>query len=452
MNLASMIAAAQQRNAQQLQAQASAGLPAIRQFGDVTITPQNAAQYNTSLGEGDQTGTLPGYQQALDDLITQTGGGDQMGSQWTHLSQLFQQPGFADKFFSMYPAARNYVPSYLQSGMVQATGADNGYGSLADIAPMILAIGGGALGAAAGAGAEGASAAGAIGSEGASPMLLADAGTTMTDVGAGYGAGSGSLGGGITPGAAATGIGAGAAGTGLTAGTTASGVGGGALGTGVTGSGTALGTFGSESLYPVLGGTAAAAGATGLGATAGSAGAGAGTTAGAAAGGSALSRILDGSATTGDYADLLGKLGAAGLGAYGANEQSNRLRDIYNDMATKRQPFLDKSVQYMNDPASYAAGPGAANLDAVLRRLSVNGNPANNPTSLGIATQAGLSDWRNAVTGFGNLGLSGEDTRANVATNAATAAGNVYGDIGYGLGAITAPRRNTLGDYLKGLA
>jgi hypothetical protein len=39
-------------------------------------------------------------------------------------------------------------------------------------------------------------------------------------------------------------------------------------------------------------------------------------------------------------------------------------------------------------------GPGAASLDATLRRLSVGGNPIGDPTKLGIATQAGLQNWQ----------------------------------------------------------
>jgi hypothetical protein len=33
--------------------------------------------------------------------------------------------------------------------------------------------------------------------------------------------------------------------------------------------------------------------------------------------------------------NLAGTLGAAGLGAYGANEYSNRLKEIYDDMAVE---------------------------------------------------------------------------------------------------------------------
>jgi hypothetical protein len=165
-----------------------------------------------------------------------------------------------------------------------------------------------------------------------------------------------------------------------------------------------------------------------------------GTTTGAVTGGAAgtaLSRVLDGTGSTADLLTVLGTAGITGLGITGANEQANALTGIYNDMAAKRQPFLDKSLAWMNDPSSYINGPGQTALQGVLRGLSVHGNPIGSGTSLGIATDAGLRDWQNAVTGFGNLGLTGEDTRAQVATGAATAQNSMYGDLGYGIGALT---------------
>lgn len=270
------------------------------------------------------------------------------------------------------------------------------------------------------------------------------------------------LGGGITAGSTASGIGAGATGTGVTAGTTSSGIGGGAVGTGVTGAGTSLGTFGAESLYPVLGGaTTAAAGGSGLGGASGAAGAGAagaaaagsggGTAAGTGAGaGTALSRILDGTATTADYLSVLGTAGATGLGIFGSQQQANALRDIAAQGRADRAPFLNKSLEYLNDPSAYAAGPGATSLNSVLRALSVKGNPMGNPASLELATQAGLSDWRNAVTGFGNLGLAGEDTRASLLSKATGADANALNALGYGVGQITNPP-TSLADILKQL-
>ena len=129
-------------------------------------------------------------------------------------------------------------------------------------------------------------------------------------------------------------------------------------------------------------------------------------------------------------------------------EVQNKIVDVQRDFTADE---LRQATNYLNDPNAYLSGPGQATLDAVLRKLSAtHGNPIDSPTALGIATQAGLADWRDAVTGFGNLGLAGEDTRANLMAGAARADSGIYDALGYGLQQATQPRRG-LGDFLKGL-
>jgi hypothetical protein len=139
----------------------------------------------------------------------------------------------------------------------------------------------------------------------------------------------------------------------------------------------------------------------------------------------------------------------AGLGAFASNQQADAIRELANQSRADRAPFLNKSLQYLNDPNSYATGPGAAMLDANLRRLSVGGNPIGDPAKLGIATQAGLQDWRNSVLGFGNLGLAGEDTRAQLGLGAVQADSNVWNSIGSGIAQLTNPQKS-IEDMLKG--
>jgi hypothetical protein len=62
-----------------------------------------------------------------------------------------------------------------------------------------------------------------------------------------------------------------------------------------------------------------------------------------------------------------------------------------------------------------------------------------------------MRDWRDAVTGFGNLGLSGEDSRNQLYAGAAQSQGDQYNALGYGLGELTRPKRASLSDYLRGL-
>jgi hypothetical protein len=203
------------------------------------------------------------------------------------------------------------------------------------------------------------------------------------------------------------------------------------------GPGTAGGTdFAALGTDPVTG---AAVAGTASGVTGGTVGSTVGTGATAAGTSTALSRVLDGTGTTADLISVLGTAGITGLSVAGANDQANTLHDIYADMTAKRQPYLDTANSWLADPNAYINGPGQAALSGVLRGLSVNGNPMGSGTSLELATEAGMRNWQNAVTGMANLGLSGEDTRAQVATNAANAGGAVYSDIGRGIANLTSP-------------
>jgi len=166
--------------------------------------------------------------------------------------------------------------------------------------------------------------------------------------------------------------------------------------------------------------------------------------------GSTLSNMLGADP---NWVNLLGTLGAAGLGVYGANQQADAFRDIANQARADRAPFLSQATSWLQNPDAYWQGPGKTSLDATLRALSAKGgNPIDQPTSLAIASQAGLRDWRDAVTGFGNLGLAGEDTRAAMLGNAARAEGGIYDSLGYGLGELTRPKRTSFADYLKSLS
>jgi len=170
----------------------------------------------------------------------------------------------------------------------------------------------------------------------------------------------------------------------------------------------------------------------------------------AGAGGAALAGQAGGSPSSGlanslgispETLGLLGIAGATGLGVYGANQQSGALENIAAQARADREPFRQTSLSYLADPQAYISGPGKASMDATLRALSAKwGNPIDQPTALGIATQAGLRDWRDAVTGFGNLGLGGQDSRNQILAGAANAQSGVYDALGYGLRQATQPR------------
>lgn len=169
----------------------------------------------------------------------------------------------------------------------------------------------------------------------------------------------------------------------------------------------------------------------------------------AAAGGSTLANFMNGSGTPADWMNLAGTVGITGLGMYGAGKQADALTDIANQSRADRAPFLGKANEWLSNPQAYIDGPGMASMDATLKRLSASrGNPIDSPTALGLATQAGMQDWRNAVTGFANIGLSGEDSRNSMMAGAAGADAEGLNALGYGIGELTKPKKLTLADVL----
>ena len=209
-------------------------------------------------------------------------------------------------------------------------------------------------------------------------------------------------------------------------------------GTGASGSGAVTGDALAAEIAGLTGSGVATGGALGTGATAGSSGAG---SLGSAAS-SALGRILGGTATAADWGQILGTVGSTALGVYGSNQQSDALTQIANQSRADRQPFLNKSLEWLNNPSSYMEGIGKPALDATLRALSVQGNPLGNPTSLALAGDIANKNWQNAVTGFGNIGLAGQDSRNSLLANAAQSQSGMYDALGYGLNQLTQPKQS----------
>jgi hypothetical protein len=146
--------------------------------------------------------------------------------------------------------------------------------------------------------------------------------------------------------------------------------------------------------------------------------------------------------------DMLLKLAPSLVGAYASGQQADSIRELAEQSRADRAPFLSKSLQYLNDPNSYITGPGSTALDGVLRKLSVGGG-ITDPTKLGIATGAAMNDWRNAVTGFGNLGLAGEDTRANLGMSAINADANVWNALGSGADKVLNPQTSMYDQFKR---
>lgn len=187
----------------------------------------------------------------------------------------------------------------------------------------------------------------------------------------------------------------------------------------------------------------------------------AGTTANTASTGSALSRIIDGTATTADWASLAGSGLSAGLGVLGANQQADAYKDVADKYLALGAPYRDKLS------ASYAPGfnmadqpdfMNALNLgaDAVARATSTKANTFDPGAQMemqkyvsGSLALPQLNTYRSQLGTFGNLGTNVAGT-----TDAASAGqtGSMYNALGYGLGQVTQPQSNTnsmLSDMLR---
>ena len=134
---------------------------------------------------------------------------------------------------------------------------------------------------------------------------------------------------------------------------------------------------------------------------------------------------------------------------FSANQQANTLERLAAENRADRLPYLQASQGYLADPESYVSGPGAAAMKGTLAGLSAKfGNPIGSPTAMAISNEAALRDWRDAVTGFGNMGLSGADTRANLGMAGATADANKWTTLAGGISNVVNPPRS-LADLLR---
>lgn len=263
--------------------------------------------------------------------------------------------------------------------------------------------------------------------------------------GAAFGSGVGATEGGVGAGTGATGIGEGSSSTaatgvapsatqGVVGGSTTGidvgiggGGGGGSVSTGLEGSGAGSGVN-------------ATTGATEIG----------GTSSGP---GTAMSRILDGTATTADWLSVGGNLAGTGLGIAGARNQAN----AFNNLASQYMAFgapsrarYEASMTPGFDPNSIPGYSGAVDTASkgILARLSATGgNPYGNPGGLIEANKQIISGTAlpaidayqrlNAGTG----GYAGFNAAAPGAATAGIGANaGVYNAIGSGLAGLTNPQ------------
>lgn len=209
------------------------------------------------------------------------------------------------------------------------------------------------------------------------------------------------------------------------------------------------------------GGSLASGGSTAGG---GAASAAAGTVGGGSAtagAGSALSRILDGSATSADWLSLAGTGGSTLLGMLGSQQQTQAYKDLakqYMDFGAPSRARFEASMSPGFDVNSIPGYKGAVDTasETLLRRLSATGgNPFGNPGGLIEANKAIISGTAlpayneyarlNANTGFG----SSMNAAVPLQTAAIGSDANSLNALGYGLGQLTQPPKQDLASLLK---
>lgn len=209
-----------------------------------------------------------------------------------------------------------------------------------------------------------------------------------------------------------------------------------------------------------LGGTAASAAGSALGGSGGSAGGGSlsGALGNAAGAGIALSRILDGTATTSDWLSLggtglstLGKIAPSLLGMYASNEQTNALKDLAGKYAEYGAPYRQQLADITADPSKFYNSTAAQQgVNSVLSKLSIGGNPSGSPYKQQLAVDSLWNDYgkeRDRLAGFG--GLTNYNAAApSLDAQAVNSQGNMYNALGAGLNDIFNPK-TSLADLLK---
>lgn len=171
------------------------------------------------------------------------------------------------------------------------------------------------------------------------------------------------------------------------------------------------------------------------------------SSAGIAAGGASG---LDGILSNLTSAQGIGNILSTVLGAYGSNQLQNSLENIANQARADREPYRQKSLEFLNNPAAFYGGPMGQELGrSTANALSANfGNLFDSPTGQATMMQAMLPQYMGTVTSLGNLGLGGQSAIMQAQTNAANAGSNVYNAIGSGISNITNPQPSIM-DILR---
>lgn len=160
---------------------------------------------------------------------------------------------------------------------------------------------------------------------------------------------------------------------------------------------------------------------------------------------------------------LLGKLGAAGLGAYASNQQAGSLQALADKYAAMGAPSRARFEASMtpgfdvNSIPGYSGAVDTASKNILARLSATGGNPFGNPAGLVQANKDIISGTAlPAISEYQRLNLAGGgQANLNAAvpgleTSSIGQTGNVYNSLGYALNAATNPTPS-LADTIRAL-
>ena len=153
---------------------------------------------------------------------------------------------------------------------------------------------------------------------------------------------------------------------------------------------------------------------------------------------------------SGDLSKVLGSLGAAGLGAYASNKQTNALEQQAQRYEGYGAPYRQKLSDLYKDPTSFLSSPEVRvpvdqGTSSLMRSLSTQGNPFGS----GNALQQGqsyasdqlfgkLGQEKDRLAGFGGLS-SYNQAAPQASTNAINSGANTWNAVGAGANNIFNP-------------
>ena len=173
---------------------------------------------------------------------------------------------------------------------------------------------------------------------------------------------------------------------------------------------------------------------------------------GSSVGTSALAKLLG---ISDSAAQLLGAGGTTLAGLYGANKANNTLQNIFDQQRSDRAPALAAYNNALNNPNSwYTSAPAMGAADAAARALSVQGNPAWNPTLSAKLAANNLGGYNSYLNNLSGPAFGGQATQAALGTALAGTQNQAANAVAGGLGNLTTPTTDiaTLLKQLQGLS